>query len=79
MLGLSQGVAGRPNPQIRYRRTGVDGASFTHLTEEGGAEARPENDRALQPNLLGVRLDGHVPIKDGVTKNLGPKWEGQLK
>jgi hypothetical protein len=34
MLRLSQEVAGRPNPQIRYRRDGVDGASFMHLTEE---------------------------------------------
>jgi hypothetical protein len=78
MLGLSQEVAGRPNPQIRYRRAGVDGASFMHLTEEDDQRFVLRTIARYGPNLGGKR-DWHVPVKDGVLKNMGPKWEAQLK
>jgi hypothetical protein len=79
MLRLSQEVAGRPNPQIRYRRDGVDGASFMHLTEEEEDQGFVMRTIARYGPNLGGKRDWHVPVKDGVLKNMGPKWEAQLK
>jgi hypothetical protein len=69
MLRLSQEVAGRPNPQIRYRRDGVDGASFMHLTEEEEDQGFVMRTIARYgPNLGGVSATGTYPLRTGSSK-----------